>query len=520
MKKLKLPVIFLLLCAMLVACSPKNNPELSPASSGKPVSGGDLKVALSAQPQTLDPHMTTYMDTSDIARNFFEQLVVLDSERNVKPMLAESVEQSADGLLYTFHLRKGVKFHNGKEMKAEDVVASLNRWKEKSTKAAMFKGSELKSVDDYTVTLKLAQKVFGVLEALSDNVQISAIMPKEIIEAAPTTGVTTYIGTGPFKFVEWVQDRYVHLEKNKDYVPSGQPTDGLSGKKEALLDNIYIYFVSDTATRLAGLQTGEYDIAFNLQTDNYQKIKSDPNLKVENFVSTLFLIYNKKEGMFSDVKIRQAVNAALDDQAIMTATMSTPELYRLNSSYMYKEQPKWYSEAGSQNYNQHDSEKTKKLMNEAGYNGKEIRILSTRDYDWIYNASVVVKEQLEKAGFKVKLDIYDWPTVLDKRSKPSEWDILFTGIPMVLSPTQLLYLSPTWPGWTNDPTITDYLNKINASTSNDEAQKIWKELQAYCWEYLPVSKIGDRLSYVGLSKKVQNYKYLEGSVFWNTSISK
>lgn len=531
-RKGKLTLWFVAICLLLAACSSASNP---PSSTGDPtpgtqesgsaptgdteaVYGGEAKVAISAQPATLDPHMTTAGVTNEVSRNIFEQLLVLNDDYQPTPMLAESVDTSEDGMEYTFHLRKGILFHNGEEMLAEDVIASLKKWMAANTKAFMFEGAELAAEDDYTVTLTMKTKVFGVLEAIADNGQFSGIMPKEIAESAPPEGISEYIGTGPFKFEEWVQDQYIHLVKHEDYVASDKPTNGLAGKKEAFLDGIYYYFVGDSSTRLAGLQTGEYHIAADLPIDNYEQIKSMPDVSIGTDYGNLVMIYNKKQGIFTNGAMRKAVNAALDHEAIMIATQSFPEFYRLNSSYMYKEQADWYTEAGSEHYNQHDIEKSKAYLEEAGYNGEAIRILSTRDYDWVYNSSVVIKEQLEQAGMKVELLIFDWPTLLDMRSKPDDWDIVFTGFPIVLSPTQILYLSPTWPGWTDDPTINSYIDKINLSTSTEEAVAIWNELQAYAWEYLPVTKIGDRLAYTAYTNKLQGYRRLEGNVLWNTSL--
>src|SRR5699024_2167773 len=93
-------------------------------------SGGEVKIAINAQPPTLDPHMSTAGATTDVSKYMFESLLTIDSKYNPVPMLAESVDVSDDNKLFTFHLREGVLFHNGEEMTAEDVVASMNRWKE------------------------------------------------------------------------------------------------------------------------------------------------------------------------------------------------------------------------------------------------------------------------------------------------------------------------------------------------------------------------------------------------------
>lgn len=521
--KLKFLTLLLLLIGLLVGCSSNgekastNSPkkDASPASIA---SGGVIKTAITSNPATLDPHMNTAAVTSEVARNIYEQLFALNANYEPVPMLAESYDLTEDGKTYTFHLRKGVKFHNGDEMKAEDVIASLKKWSAVNSKKAMFEGAEYTAQDDYTVILKLPKVTFGIIEAIADNGQLSGIMPKELADGAPANGAAEFIGTGPFKFGEWKQDQFIRLEKFKDYQSLNTPADGVSGKKEALVDELYYYITPDESTRVSGLITGEYDAAMNLPIDSYDQLKgSNPDLEVKKDVKTLFGIFNKKEGVFTDINMRHAVNAILDKEAILTATQSNPDFYKMDSSYMVEKQEGWHSGAGKEYYNVNNIEKGKEFLEKAGYNGEEITLLTTRDYDILYNSAIVAKEQLEKAGIKVKLNVTDWSTLLEIRTKPSEWDMFFTGFPTVLLPTQLLYMSKDWPGWTNDPKLTEYIQKINSSTTTEEAQKIWQEAQGYAWEYMPATNIGTYNEYAMYNTKtLDGYDVqFQGNVFWN-----
>lgn len=489
------------------------------AQQAQPKRGGVIRVALEAQPNTIDPHMTTADATAQIARNVFEQLLALNGRYEYAPMLAESFSQSDDGLVYTFKLRRGVKFHNGKPMTAEDVIASLNKWLATSSKKGMFEGYALAAPDDHTVVLTMARKVYGVLEALADNGQFAGIMPKEIAEAAGPTGVSDYVGTGPFRFVEWAQDRFVRLARNDDYASVDAAPDGLAGSKTVHADELVYNFVSDAATRLAGIMTGEYDVADNLPIDFFEQVRANAELDILQRATNLVAIYNKKEGICADPLIRQAVNAVVDAEAIMLATQSFPEFYRLNSSYMYLEQGNWYSEAGKEKYGQNSPDTCKALLQQAGYKGKPVRILTSRNHAHLFNSSMVLHELLVKAGVNARLDVYDWPTVLDLRVKPAEWDITITGFPLVLAPTQLVYLSSGFAGWTSDPRIDDYVARIHASGSLDEAKALWQELQAYCWEYLPVSKLGDRIGYSVYARRLAGIGMVEGPVYWNAGFA-
>ncbi|MFM1653442.1 ABC transporter substrate-binding protein [Brevibacillus sp. B_LB10_24] len=433
-------------------------------------------------------------------------------------MLAESIDQTEDKTTYTFHLRKDVKFHNGKTMTAEDVVASMNRWKEKSSSVqVILSDATFSAADEYTVTLHLKEPSSLALTALAASTQFAAIMPKEIIESADAKGVKEYVGTGPFQLNEWKPDQYIHLTKYADYQSVEMPADGISGKKAALVDDLYFEIVKDASTRIAGVQTGQYDVGLYLPHENYQQLKSRSDLETgTNIAGELNLIFNKKQGVFANVKMRQSVNAALDSEKILLGAFSDKDLSRMNSSYMLPEQVNWYSKAGGEQYNLSDPQKAKQFLQEAGYNGEEITFLATREYPFNYNSSVIVKEQLESIGIKVNLQTYDWATVVSMREDPTKWNLLITGYPIVSTPVENVFLNSRFFSGPVDDKITDLLYAIKTSKSQEDAKKLWDELQAYSWEYLPFVKIGDYTDIWAVTKKVEGYHYFEGPVLWNT----
>ena len=204
--------IFSVALFTLSACSSIGTEKNDENESNKS-ENNELRIAVTAQPETLDNHITTATMASDIGRNIFETLVTLNSDYQPVPMLAETVEKSDDGKTYTFHLREGVKFHNGKELTSEDVVASMNRWVDKAGDEDLKSGGAFEEIDSHTVVLKLKQPMSDILDIMADRTQFPSIMPKEVVESSSSKGVTEYIGTGPFKFVEWKQDQDIHLAK-------------------------------------------------------------------------------------------------------------------------------------------------------------------------------------------------------------------------------------------------------------------------------------------------------------------
>lgn len=531
MKKSMGSIIITLLALMfiLAGCnsespSPKEE-ESSKGTEGNstevPASGGELRVALNAQPPTLDQLIDPSIVTRDAARVVFEALFTTDSKFQPVPMLAESYETDDKNKVYTFYLREGVKFHNGEEMTAEDVVASMDRWMEMSTvTGAIFEGATFEIEDDYTVVLTLEQPSTLVLDVMASAKQAANIMPREVVETTPAEGLTEYIGTGPFKFVEWKQDQYIHFTKYDDYQAVEGEANGLAGKKEALVDDIYFDIVTDASTRFAGLQTGEYDIVYQIPRDNYAQVKSDENLEAHvDPYGELFYFYNVNAGPASDVKIRQAINTSLDMDSIMKAAYADEDLYWLDSGYMHKNISNWASDAGSEFYNQKDPEKAKELLEASGYDGEEYRIMTTRDYPEFYNAAIVIQDRLKEIGMNVKLDVYDWPTLNEKLRDPSAWDSFVVGSSIVSTPSQLLAISPTFIGGMADDKIMELMKSIETSSDQAEAKQLWDELQGYAWEeYLPVTMLGGSNDVYGATNKVEGFTAFLGPILWNTTI--
>lgn len=519
--KNKFLLLFLLMMSMVIAACSSETADTAEPGEVEATTGGEFHVAISQQPETLDPQMSTGSTVKLVARHIFEGLLALNSEFQPEPMLAESWEISEDRKTYTFHLRQGVMFHNGEEMLAEDVVASMNNWMENSAVASQVMGetATFEEVDEYTVSLTLEEPKLSAIDTIASPKQFAGIMPKEVFETADANGVTEYIGTGPFEFVEWEQDQHLHFKKFEDYQPVDAPADGLAGSKEALVDDLYFEFVSDSTTQLSGLQTGEYDVANSLPYDNYEQLKNDPNVTTytDLYGNSLFH-FNKKEGLFTDLKMRQAVTAALSSEEIMIAGWPHEDLYEVDSSYMANSQI-WYSEAGTEEYNQGDPDKAKQLLEEAGYNGEEIVLLANNDSQ-LYYPAVVAQEQLKQAGMNVRLDVVDRATYSDLRTDPANWDLLGVGLSTVTTPSQHLSLSASWHGWAEDEKLHEELAKIESAATVEEGVEMWEGLQEYLWtDYLPAVKVGDYFSYYASSDKVTGLTIFEGMVLWNTSVA-
>ncbi|WP_368653862.1 ABC transporter substrate-binding protein [Ornithinibacillus sp. 4-3] len=515
-------LIMLIVSIALIGCADNtdNSNQEEGNNNDNEVKGGQLDFAYHVQPATLDPHLTVNDATRDISAHIFEALLTLDTSLEVQPMLAESYELSDDRKMITFNLRQGVKFHNGEEMTADDVIASMERWKTLSSQAETYlEEMTFEKEDDYTVIAHIPNPTIQDLYILADTAQFAAIMPEEIIENASIEGVEDMIGTGPYKFVEWKTDNYIHVEKFDDYQSRSEEPNGMSGQKNAYLDDIYFHLITDPSTRIAGLQSGDYDIASDIPPDSALNFLNDDNFQTAvDFSSFTPINFNKKEGVFKDKKIRQAANAAINVEDLLEAAYVNEEFYELDHALVKKEQTGWYSDVGSDVYNTYDPELAKELLDEAGYDGEEVVIITSREYANYYNMSVVVKEQLEAVGMKVKLDVTDWASVSQKREDPEKFDIFFNRFMIRPLPTQYLFMSNEWFGWTDSEELEELSEKILYADSLEEAQSYTDELHEVYWDYIPILKPGNTALITTYTKNVKGFDYMSNPILWNVQL--
>src|SRR5712691_986631 len=298
--------------------------DAQPASREQPRFGGVLKVAMIGEPPSLDPHRTMAIITQQIMRHVFETLYTIDKDWSPIPHLAEGHTVTDGGRQYTITLRKGVRFHNGKELTAADVVASLNRWGRMATIGkALWKSVEaVDAKGPYEVVLHLKEPSGVLLSGLAVGALGAAfIYPKEVIDATGDGQLKAFIGTGPFRFVEHKPDRHVRLARFKEYAARSEPPNGAGGKRVAYLNEILFIPVPVGAVRLAGVESGSYHYSLAIKQDQYDRILTirsvEPRISRPSFWATAVL--NHKQGLMTSKKVRQALQAALDMEPIMAA---------------------------------------------------------------------------------------------------------------------------------------------------------------------------------------------------------
>ncbi|HKW95578.1 MAG TPA: ABC transporter substrate-binding protein, partial [Methylomirabilota bacterium] len=481
----------------------------APADAQK--KGGVLRVGNLGEPPSLDAHWTTASITETLTNHIYEGLFSLDKDNQPIPMLAESYNISKDGLTYTFKLRQGVKFHNGKEMSSEDVVASLDRWGKQSNygKSLYAQVAEVRALDRYTVEMKLKERSAIVLISLAVPNNFGAIYPKEIAEKfPPAVKATEYVGTGPYKLAEWKPDQYIRMVRFDDYKSRNEKPNGYGGGKTAWLDEIRWIPVPEVATRVAQVETGELDFADDLNLDAYDRLKASSTARpiVSKPYYWLVAVFNKKEGLMTNEKLRQAWQAAIDIEPIMkNVAGGKKEFYRMDNSLAPVEITAWHTKLSGLPWNEHNVAKAKRLLQEAGYKKEPIRFMTTQEYKWMYDFALLTKQQLEDIGFNIDLQVVDWATLVKRRNNSKEYDVFTTGIGAAYDPTHHVYLTANWPGWNNDEDMLRLQAELARETDQKKRYALWEQQTRLFYEKVPVIRYGDLFGLRAIRNTVKGF---------------
>lgn len=499
------------------------------ASQHEEKAGGTLNVALASEPGTLDMALSTGVAASIPARHVFEGLFAFDKDYNPEPMLLESWELSNDGTVATFVLRKGVNFHNGDEMMAEDVVASLERWGNYGlTKSALWTRVEGVSAEgDYTVEMTLSEPFAPLTTYLANIYGGPRIVPAEIAEAAGKEPINPddYVGTGPYEFVEWKSGDYILLKRFEDYSNPDMKASGFVGKKEAYFDELKFSMVSEAGARVSGVEAGTYDYAANVPTDMIANIErsdtAEPVIMDHPPIYPIMLI-NTQTGVLADAEMRRAVQAALDMDSIMAAGYGNPRFWALDGAY-FAEGIRWRSLAGAEAYDQADPEKAMEIAEEAGYDGEPIDLIVAIDMTAQYNQSLVVRNQLRNAGFNARLETFDKSTFFQRRNdrENAQWELAFSFYSTTPDPSLVLMLNEDYPGWWDTPEIEDLKATLNTTTDFEERYGIWEQIRELWYEQVPAIKFGNAFQLHVRSSKLmgvgtEDQPVMVSPYFWNT----
>ena len=392
------------------------------APDAEPTYGGSVVVGIQQDIDSLDPHKATAAGTTEILFNIFEGLVKPDEDGNLINAIASDYTISEDGLVYTFTLRDGVKFHNGNLVTAEDVKYSLERV------SGLLDGTLLMSTMSVVTSVEISDEKTVQVTVESPNPELiysftAAIIPAgsgEEANAAP-------IGTGPFSFVSYVPQEGIVLAKNPNYWQQGLP----------YLDEVTFKIISNVDTAMLDIKGGSVDICPYLTDSQANELSGDFNIASapSNVVQALYL--NCEAGPLADVRVRQAICYALDKEQIngfVTGGNGVPI-----SSAMLPTLKEYYVDLNEMYGVTADVEMAKELLTEAGYpDGFDFTITVPSNYDVHLETTEVVAEQLKAVGINVIINPVEWGTWLEETYKGRKFEGTICGITSDMTPGYLL----------------------------------------------------------------------------------
>ena len=462
-------------------------------------SAATLNVAIDSSPAGLDPHLITAFNSVVIVQsNIYEGLTAIDKDLAVVPGLAESWEISEDGLTYTFKLRAGVKFHDGSDMDAEDVAASIRRVQSEAVASPLASRvtpiTGIEVVDPTTIKFTLDAPFAPILTSLSGI----AIVPAEV-ETNVEGLQQTPIGTGPFKFAEWQPNGFIGLTKNEDYYLDGLPK----------LDGVKFNFVPESATRQVGVTSGEYDLLPGIDPATALQLQGQPNVTVQETrdIAYTLLGMNASREPFTNPKVRTAINMLLNRQEIIDAALfgSGVPAGPLSPALV-----NWAVDPATFACYTQDVEGAKALLAEAGVITPLKLTMNVLPRQDTRDIAQVVQQQLAAGGIEVSLITQEIGDFVQSW-KNSDFDTFVSANGGSPDPDEYFYRTFRGGGSTNvfkydDPQIDTWLDEGRAETDPAARKAIYDQVQAKLACEGPAAHIAYGTLYTAVANGVEGFE--------------
>ncbi len=493
-----------------------------------------LRVVPHSNLAILDPIWTTAYMSRNHGYMIYDTLFGTDEKNQIKPQMVGEWSVSPDKRLWTFKLRPGLEFHDGKPVTGEDVVASLQRWAKRDSmgqKLATFVERMDAPAPD-TFRLFLREPCGFVLEALGKpSANVPFIMPRRVAETDAMKQIEEHVGSGPYLFKrdEFKPGALVVYTRNPKYVPRKEPASGTAGGKNVYIDRIeWVMALRDPQTQVNALQKGEIDMIERVPFEQIATLRADKRVEivVKDPVGFQYVArFNHLHPPFNNQKIRQAAMAAFNQEAFLKAQVGVPDLYRTCAS-MFTCGTTYATSAGSEIQSKSSMRKAQELLKASGYDGTTVVILKPTDIATINKLPDVAAQLLRQAGFKVDVQAMDWQTMVGRRAKrdaPDKggWNLFLTAFvkPDMWNPIANFGLNgacdKAWFGWPCDAKLEELRDKFARSTDEGEKKKIAEQLQVRGFEVGTHAPVGEYVAPAAVGKGITGLVIGPGDFYWN-----
>ena len=494
-----------------------------------------LRVVPHSNLAILDPIWTTAYMSRNHGYMIYDTLFGTDEHAKIKPQMVESWTESGDHRLWTFKLRKGLEFHDGKPVTGDDVIASLQRWgKRDAMGQALFTFVQrMDSPTPDTFRIFLGEACGFVLEALgkpSSNVPF--IMPKRIADTDAFKQIEEHIGSGPYVFKKdefKPGDKAVYTKFVK-YVPRSEPPSGTSGGKQVYVDRVeWNLALRDAQAQVNALQKGEVDIIEALGFDFYEAAKTNPDIQLPKYANLglqYMARFNHLHKPFDNAKVRQAAIAAMSQEPFLRASVGVKELYKTCPSMFICGTP-YGSLAGSELQSKSSMKKAQDLLKASGYDGTTIVIMKPTDLASIQKLPDVAAQLLRQAGFKVDLQAMDWQTLVGRRAKKdpldkggwsmflTAWNVFDVWSPIANPTMDTRGEKSGWFGWASDDKMVELRNQFMRATDEPTKKKLADQMHARAFEIGTHAPLGEFNQPMAARKNISGFFITNGNIYWN-----
>ena len=492
-----------------------------------------LRAVMHSDLKIVDPIWTT----AYIARNhgymIYDTLFAMDAQGEIRPQMVDKYDVSADKLLYTFTLRDGLSWHDGKPVTAEDCIASIKRWAARDTlgqKVMSFVDS-MSPQGPNAFTIKLKEPTGLLIFALgkpSSNVPF--MMPKRVADTDPNTQISDFTGSGPFVFKrdEWKPgDKAVYVKFDK-YQPRAEPPSGLAGGKVAKVDRIEWHAMPDHLQAINALQAGEIDFIEAPPFDLHALLKADRNVQLMTLSpvgSQNMFRLNHLHKPFDNPMVRRALWYAFNQEDFLKAVIGDPDKYKVCKT-LFICGTAYASDKGMDGLLESNFDKAAALLKQAGYDGTPVVLLQSSDLFWQTNLAPVAKRLMEKAGFKVDMQPMDWQSIIIRTSRKSPpeqggWHayLISPSAMDLVDPVSNRYLNSScdkaFNGWPCDPEMEKLRDRFARETDPARLKEIAEAAQVRATEWTPYVPLGEWRLVSAARRNVSGFISAGPTVFWN-----
>jgi len=496
-----------------------------------------LRFVPQANLANFDPIWGTQYVVRNAAALVWDTLYGIDATLQPQRQMVESEEVSDDGLVWTFKLRPGLKFHDGEPVRSKDVVASLTRWSARDPMGLMLKAlqNELTAVDDKTFKWSLKAPYPKLLYALAkNNSPCGFIMPERIAQTDPFKQITEYVGSGPMKFAkaEWVPGAKAVFEKFTDYVPRQEKASWLAGGKQMLVDRVEWVVIPDPATAAAALQNGEVDWWESPIPDLVPTLKTNRNISVD-IADPLGNIgsfrMNHLHPPFNNVKARRAVLMALSQEDYMRALVGDDNsLWKPLPGFFTPDTPLYTEDGGDILKGKRDLAAAKKLLAESGYAGEPVICVVAQDQPITKAQGDVTADLLKQIGMNVDFVATDWGTVGTRRAQKTPpgqggWNMFHTWHAGADCINPAAYTAirangdKAWFGWPDIPIVEKEITAWFEAKTPEEEKAAANRLNKAALDEVVYAPTGFFLGYTAWRKTISGIAKGPLPFFWGVS---